>query len=71
MYDDEILVGLDEIRVFMRRGRRTVLKMLQNGEIPAKMVHGAYMTTKSRIIAWLNDQPVDKVTNNHVKELKR
>jgi hypothetical protein len=45
--------------------------MLQNGEIPAKMVHGAYMTTKSRIIAWLNDQPVDKVTNNHVKELKR
>lgn len=71
MSDDEILVGLDEIRCFVRRGRRTVLKMLQSGEIPSKMVHGAYMTTKSKVLAWLNDELDDQGTNNHVRELKR
>lgn len=71
MYDDEILVGVDEIRLFVRRGRRTVLKMLQKGEIPSKMVHGAYMTTKTKVLAWLNDELAESETNNHARELKR
>jgi len=72
MNDDEILVGLEEIRLFVRRGRRTVLKMLQTGELPSKMVHGAYMTTKTRILDWLNDvEPGDDDPKKTTRELNR
>ena len=51
--DSPVIVGIEEISSYLRRSRGVVRRMVQSGELPVTLKHGAYMTSKKLLDEWL------------------
>lgn len=53
--DDDILT-LDEVAVYLKAGKRTVYRLVTNGQIPAFKLGGTWRFSRRQIEGWIKQQ---------------
>lgn len=56
MCESPVIVGIDDISNYLKRSRGVVRKLIQEGELPVALKHGAYMTAKQLLDDWLKQE---------------
>jgi hypothetical protein len=57
----DALDGMKEICQYVRRSEATVMKLIRQQDFPAKKIEGQWMSSKTKIDIWRNQQ-LDKAS---------
>lgn len=49
------IIGLDEIDNALPFGRKKILKLIHSGELPVVKIGRTYVTTKNKLIKWIEE----------------
>jgi len=52
---DNDIIGLDDIYNALPFGRKKILKLIHSGELPVVKIGRTYVTTKSKLIKWIEE----------------
>jgi len=54
---EEMVMTVEEVSDYLRLGKSTVYKLVQEGELPGRKVGGAWRFSRAGLEEWLRERP--------------
>ncbi len=55
---EEMVMTVDEVSEYLRLGKSTIYKLVQDGELPGRKIGGTWRFSREGLEEWLKERPL-------------